>query len=123
LLFSSCCISDIPSTVDRGCPLKLYTGRLIVNPTFDEKAESRVYIVVAGTEIGITMVEEDRMWFLRTSSCAIEEAQGYITQLCQIQRNWSIMRKAQIALIVEEDAFLRRMRLESLPSKMETDGS
>ena len=81
-------VSDIPFDGPIGAVrLSSIRGRLVVNPTFDEIAESELDIVVAGTEQGITMVEggaQEVPEELLLS--AIEEAQGYITRLCQIQK-------------------------------------
>jgi polyribonucleotide nucleotidyltransferase len=60
--------------------------RFIINPTFDQIEQSKLDIVVAGTEKGITMVEggadegsEDLM------IGAIEEAYSMIKELCRVQ--------------------------------------
>jgi polyribonucleotide nucleotidyltransferase len=80
-------ISDIPfegpvSAVRVG----MVDGQMVVNPTFDQTAESELDIIVAGTKDGITMVEggaqevpEDLMIE------AIEKAREVIIDLCKIQ--------------------------------------
>src|SRR6201989_1342075 len=51
-------LSDIPfSTPVAGVRIGLIEGRYIVNPTYDEVRESRLNLVVAGTEEAIVMVE------------------------------------------------------------------
>ncbi len=80
-------ISDIPF----GGPVSAVRvgrvdGELVINPTFDQNAESELDIIVAGTKDGITMVEggakelpEDLMIE------AIEKAREIIVDLCNIQ--------------------------------------
>jgi len=51
-------LSDIPfSTPIAGVRIGLIEGRYIVNPTYDEVRESRLNLIVAGTEEAIVMVE------------------------------------------------------------------
>ena len=51
-------LSDIPfSTPIAGVRVGLIEGRYIVNPTYDEVRESRLNLIVAGTEEAIVMVE------------------------------------------------------------------
>jgi polyribonucleotide nucleotidyltransferase len=51
-------LSDIPfSTPIAGVRVGLIDGRYIVNPTYDEVRESRLNLIVAGTEEAIVMVE------------------------------------------------------------------
>ena len=51
-------LSDIPfSTPVAGVRIGLIEGRYIVNPTYDEVRESRLNLIVAGTEEAIVMVE------------------------------------------------------------------
>src|SRR5918997_7226940 len=51
-------LSDIPfPTPIAGVRVGLVDGRYIVNPTYDEVRESRLNLIVAGTEEAITMVE------------------------------------------------------------------
>jgi polyribonucleotide nucleotidyltransferase len=80
-------ISDIPfGGPIAGVRVCAVGEELIVNPTYEEIAKSRLEIVVAGTKDGITMVEgganevgEDLM------IAALEKAQGVITELCALQ--------------------------------------
>jgi len=117
-------ISDIPFDGPIGAVrISSIRGRLIVNPTFDEIAESELDIVVAGTEVGITMVEGGSNEIPEELLlAAIEEAQGYITQLCQIQKELvKKCGKPKLPLVVEEEAFPEKgaIREFALP-KMET---
>jgi polyribonucleotide nucleotidyltransferase len=51
-------LSDIPfSTPIAGVRIGLIEGRYVVNPTYDEVRESRLNLIVAGTEEAIVMVE------------------------------------------------------------------
>src|SRR5213593_1171846 len=51
-------LSDIPfSTPIAGVRIGLIDGRYLVNPTYDEVRESRLNLIVAGTEEAIVMVE------------------------------------------------------------------
>ncbi|MBV9959566.1 MAG: polyribonucleotide nucleotidyltransferase, partial [Acidobacteria bacterium] len=51
-------LSDIPfSTPIAGVRVGLIDGRYIINPTYDERRESRINLIVAGTEEAIVMVE------------------------------------------------------------------
>ena len=51
-------LSDIPfSTPVAGVRIGLIDGRYVVNPTYDEVRESRLNLIVAGTEEAIVMVE------------------------------------------------------------------
>ncbi len=51
-------LSDIPfSTPIAGVRIGLIDGRYVVNPTYDEVRESRLNLIVAGTEEAIVMVE------------------------------------------------------------------
>jgi len=86
--FAAVAISDIPFDGPVGAVrVASVKGELIVNPTFDQIEASELEIVVAGTEAGITMVEggakevsEDLLL------SAIEKAEGFIKELCRIQR-------------------------------------
>jgi polyribonucleotide nucleotidyltransferase len=51
-------LSDIPfSTPIAGVRIGLIDGRYVVNPTYDESRDSRLNLIVAGTEEAIVMVE------------------------------------------------------------------
>jgi len=86
--FAAVAISDIPFDGPVGAVrIASVKGELVVNPTFDQIEASELEIVVAGTEAGITMVEggaKEVSEELLLS--AIEKAEGYIKDLCRIQR-------------------------------------
>src|SRR5258705_1747452 len=51
-------LSDIPFTTPiAGVRIGLIDGRYVVNPTYDESRDSRLNLIVAGTEEAIVMVE------------------------------------------------------------------
>jgi polyribonucleotide nucleotidyltransferase len=80
-------ISDIPFAGPiAGARICAVGDELIVNPTYEQIAKSRLEIVVAGTKQGITMVEggakevdEDLM------IAALEKARVFIGELCDLQ--------------------------------------
>ncbi len=117
-------ISDIPFDGPIGAVrVSAIRGRLIVNPTFDEIAESELDIVVAGTEVGITMVEggaEEIPEELLLS--AIAEAQGYITQLCRIQKELvAKCGKPKLPLVAKTEELSCKNEVQSFAvPKMET---
>jgi polyribonucleotide nucleotidyltransferase len=86
--FAAVAISDIPFDGPVGAVrIASVKGELIVNPTFEQIEASELEIVVAGTEAGITMVEggaKEVSEELLLS--AIEKAEGFIKDLCRIQR-------------------------------------
>ncbi len=54
-------LSDIPFTTPiAGVRIGLIDGKYIVNPTYDERRESELNLIVAGTEEAIVMVEARR---------------------------------------------------------------
>mgnify|MGYP006290547561 CR=1 FL=1 len=80
-------ISDVPFDGPIGAVrVSAVDGELIINPTFEQIAESSLDIIVSGTEEGITMVEggaEEVSEELMLQ--AIEKAEEYIKELCKIQ--------------------------------------
>ena len=86
--FAAVAISDVPFDGPVGAVrIASLKGELIVNPTFEQIEASELEIVVAGTEAGITMVEggaKEVSEELLLS--AIEKAEGFIKELCRIQR-------------------------------------
>jgi polyribonucleotide nucleotidyltransferase len=80
-------ISDIPFNGPiAGVRVCAIGDELVLNPTYDQIAKSRLEIVVAGTKDGITMVEgganevdEDLM------IAALEKAHAFIIELCNLQ--------------------------------------
>src|SRR6185436_20924172 len=53
-------LSDIPFTTPiAGVRIGLIEGKYIINPSFDERRESELNLIVAGTEEAICMVEAE----------------------------------------------------------------
>jgi len=86
--FAAVAISDIPFDGPVGAVrIASVKGELIVNPTFEQIEASELEIVVAGTEAGITMVEGGAKEVSEELLLqAIEKAEGFIKDLCRIQR-------------------------------------
>ena len=86
--FAAVAISDIPFEGPVGAVrIASVKGELIVNPTFEQIEASELEIVVAGTEAGITMVEGGAKEVSEELLlAAIEKAEGFIQELCRIQR-------------------------------------
>jgi len=86
--FAAVAISDIPFEGPIGAVrMASVKGELIVNPTFEQIEASELEIVVAGSEAGITMVEGGAKEVSEELLlAAIEKAEGFIKDLCRIQR-------------------------------------
>jgi len=86
--FAAVAISDVPFDGPVGAVrMASVKGELIVNPTFEQIEASELEIVVAGTEAGITMVEGGAKEVSEELLlAAIEKAEGFIKDLCRIQR-------------------------------------
>ena len=81
-------LSDIPFTTPiAGVRIGLIDGRYIINPTYDERRESRLNLIVAGTEEAIVMVEAGA---LEVSEAIMVEAlmlaHKEINRLCRWQK-------------------------------------
>ncbi len=101
-------ISDIPFDGPVGAVRVGYIdGEYIINPTFDQIENSELDIIVAGTEMGITMVEGGGKEVEESVLLqAIEEAHKTIKELCRIQLE--LVEKAgkeKIKLEDEEEPF------------------
>src|SRR5882762_9040674 len=81
-------LSDIPFTTPiAGARVGLIDGRYIVNPTYDEIRESRLNLIVAGTEEAIVMVEAGAQGV--TEAIMVEAlmlAHKEINRLCRWQK-------------------------------------
>ena len=86
--FAATAISDVPFDGPIGAVrIASVKGELIVNPTFEQIEASELEIVVAGSEVGITMVEGGAKEVSEELLlAAIEKAEGFIKELCRIQR-------------------------------------
>lgn len=81
-------LSDIPfMTPIAGVRIGLIDGRYVINPTYDERRESRLNLIVAGTEEAIVMVEAGA---LEVSEAIMVEAlmlaHKEINRLCRWQK-------------------------------------
>src|SRR3989449_2277345 len=81
-------LSDIPfMTPIAGVRIGLIEGRYIVNPTYDEVRESRLNLIVAGTEEAIVMVEAGATEVSDASRLeALMLAHKEINRLCRWQK-------------------------------------
>lgn len=81
-------ISDIPFEGPVGAVRIGFVGdELVVNPTFEQIAESQLEIIVSGTADGITMVEGGAKEVSEELLLkAITLAEGYIKEICRIQK-------------------------------------
>lgn len=97
-------VSDIPFNGPVGSVRMCYfNDEFIVNPTFQQIAESKLEIIVAGTSDGITMVEggahevsEDLM------IQAIDKASEYIKIICDAQKELASIAGKEKALLKSE---------------------
>ncbi len=99
-------ISDIPFDGPIGAVrVASVDGELIVNPTFDQTAESDLDIIVAGTAEGVTMVEGGGKQVPEALLLeAIEKARGVIQELCRIQEELrTAVGKEKLPLIESEE--------------------
>jgi polyribonucleotide nucleotidyltransferase len=101
-------ISDIPFEGPIGAVRIGYVdGKLIVNPTFDQIQVSKLDIVVAGTDKGITMVEGAARQLPESLIVeAIDLAQKTIKELCRIQKELAVaVGKKKLPLVERPSTF------------------
>jgi polyribonucleotide nucleotidyltransferase len=81
-------LSDIPFTTPiAGVRIGLVDGKYIVNPTYDERRESKLNLIVAGTEEAIVMVEAGALEVSETVMVeALMLAHKEIKRLCLWQK-------------------------------------
>lgn len=102
-------LSDIPfPTPIAGVRVGLVGGRYIINPTYDEIRESRINLVVAGTEEAIVMVEAGAKEVSEEIMVeALMLAHKEINRLCRWQkelyRALEIQKREVVAPTVDED--------------------
>src|SRR5205809_7213481 len=102
-------LSDIPfSTPIAGVRIGLIDGRYIVNPTYDEVRESRLNLIVAGTEEAIVMVEAGAQEVSEEIMVeALMLAHKEINRLCRWQKELykalDIQKREVIAAPLDED--------------------
>jgi len=101
-------ISDIPFQGPIGAVRMGYIdGALVVNPTFDQILVSKIDIIVAGTEKGITMVEGGAHQVSESLIIdAIEKAHATIRELCRIQTELAkLAGKTKLPLVEKPSTF------------------
>jgi polyribonucleotide nucleotidyltransferase len=99
-------ISDIPFDGPIGAVrVASVDGELVVNPTFDQTAQSELDIIVAGTAEGVTMVEGGGREVPEALLLdAIEKARVVIADLCKIQEDLrASIGKEKLSLIESEE--------------------
>jgi polyribonucleotide nucleotidyltransferase len=101
-------ISDIPFEGPIGAVRMGYIdGTLVVNPTFDQIQVSKIDLIVAGTEKGITMVEGGAHQVPESLIVdAIEMAHKTIRELCKIQKELArLVGKTKLPLVEKPTTF------------------
>ena len=101
-------ISDIPFEGPIGAVRMGYVdSALVVNPTFDQIQESKIDIIVAGTEKGITMVEGGAHQVSESLIIeAIETAHASSSELCRIQKELALaVGKKKLPLVEKPSTF------------------
>ncbi len=101
-------LSDIPFEGPIGAVRVGYVdGALVINPTFDQIQTSKLDMVVAGTERGITMVEGGARQLSESLIIeAIELAHGTIRELCRIQKELAALAgKKKLPLVEKPTTF------------------
>ncbi len=102
-------LSDIPfSTPIAGVRVGLIDGRYVINPTYDERRESRLNLVVAGTEEAIVMVEAGALEVSEEIMVeALMLAHKEINRLCRWQKELykalEIQKREVVAPILNEE--------------------
>jgi polyribonucleotide nucleotidyltransferase len=123
-------LSDIPfNTPIAGARIGLIDGRYIVNPTYDEIRESKLNLIVAGTEEAIVMVEAGAEEVSEAIMVeALMLAHKEINRLCRWQKELykalDIQKRAVEAPVINEEliAEIERNYAERLRTALDTSG-
>src|SRR6059036_1266789 len=123
-------LSDVPfSTPIAGVRIGLIDGRYLVNPTYDEVRESRLNLIVAGTEEAIVMVEAGAQEVSEEIMVeALMLAHKEINRLCRWQKELykalGIEKRAiePVALNEEMLGEIQRNYAERLRAALDTSG-
>jgi polyribonucleotide nucleotidyltransferase len=123
-------LSDIPFTTPiAGARIGLIDGRYIVNPTYDEIRESKLNLVVAGTEEAIVMVEAGAQEISEAIMVeALMLAHKEINRLCRWQKELykalDIQKRPVEAPILNEEMIgeIERNYAERLRAALDTSG-
>src|SRR5258705_3921782 len=121
-------LSDIPfSTPIAGVRIGLIDGRYVVNPTYDEVRESRLNLIVAGTEEAIVMVEAGASEVSEEIMVeAMMLADKEINRLCRWQKELykalDIQKREVAAPVLDEEMLgeVQRNYAERLRAAMDT---
>jgi len=129
---SSCALylSDIPFTTPiAGARIGLIDGRYIVNPTYDEIRESKLNLIVAGTEEAIVMVEAGAEEVSEAIMVeALMLAHKEINRLCRWQKELykalDIQKRPVEAPVLNEEMIgeIERNYAERLRAALDTSG-
>ena len=123
-------LSDIPFTTPiAGARIGLIDGRYIVNPTYDEIRESKLNLIVAGTEEAIVMVEAGAEEVSEAIMVeALMLAHKEINRLCRWQKELykalEIQKRPVEAPVLNEEmiAEIERNYAERLRTALDTSG-
>lgn len=123
-------LSDIPFTTPiAGVRIGLIDGRYIVNPTYDEIRESKLNLVVAGTEEAIVMVEAGAEEVSEAIMVeALMLAHKEINRLCRWQKELykalDVQKRAVEAPVLNEEMIgeIERNYAERLRAALDTSG-
>ncbi|MCA1556852.1 MAG: polyribonucleotide nucleotidyltransferase, partial [Acidobacteria bacterium] len=123
-------LSDIPfPTPIAGVRIGLIEGRYIINPTYDEVRESRLNLIVAGTEEAIVMVESGAKEVSEEIMVeALMLAHKEINRLCRWQKELykalDIQKREVVAPVLNEEMSgeLERNYSEKLRAALDTSG-
>src|SRR5258707_4147242 len=121
-------LSDIPfMNPIAGVRIGLIEGRYIINPTYDETRESRLNLIVAGTEEAIVMVEAGASEVSEESMVeALMLAHKEINRLCRWQKELykalDIQKREVAAPVLDEEMLgeVQRNYAERLRAAMDT---
>ncbi len=123
-------LSDIPfPTPIAGVRIGLIEGRYVINPTYDERRESRLNLIVAGTEEAIVMVEAGAEEVSEEIMVeALMLAHKEINRLCRWQKELykalDIQKRPVEAPALDEELLgeIERNYAERLRSALDTSG-
>jgi polyribonucleotide nucleotidyltransferase len=123
-------LSDIPFTTPiAGARIGLIDGRYIVNPTYDEIRESKLNLIVAGTEEAIVMVEAGAQEVSEAIMVeALMLAHKEINRLCRWQKELykalDIQKRPVEAPVLNEEMIgeIERNYAERLRAALDTSG-
>ncbi len=123
-------LSDIPfPTPIAGVRIGLIEGRYVINPTYDERRESRLNLIVAGTEEAIVMVEAGAEEVSEEIMVeALMLAHKEINRLCRWQKELykalDIQKRPVEAPVLDEEMLgeIERNYAERLRNALDTSG-